>query len=80
MAEGSPQSKAGRQESGIAERREMRSAEKRMPKLVEERAQDTADAPESGPPEDAHVSTARITSFKPAKATGGPIAPPLSRT
>eukprot|EP00965_Chrysotila_dentata_P043192 1434902-Pleurochrysis_carterae.AAC.1 len=33
MAEGSPQSKAGRQESGTAERRETRSAEKRMPKL-----------------------------------------------
>eukprot|EP00965_Chrysotila_dentata_P093917 3103977-Pleurochrysis_carterae.AAC.1 len=51
-----------------------------MPKLVEEHAQDTADTPKSGPPEDAPVSTARITSFKPAKATGEPIAPPLSRT
>eukprot|EP00965_Chrysotila_dentata_P085914 2834871-Pleurochrysis_carterae.AAC.1 len=61
MAEGSPQSKAGRQESGVAERRETRSAEKRIPKLVEERAQDTADTPESDPPEDAPVSTARIT-------------------
>eukprot|EP00965_Chrysotila_dentata_P066234 2192110-Pleurochrysis_carterae.AAC.1 len=70
MAEGSPPSKTGRQESGIAERRETRSAEKRTPKLVEERAQDTADTPESGPPEDTpSTSTARITSFKPAKAT-----------
>eukprot|EP00965_Chrysotila_dentata_P032162 1072670-Pleurochrysis_carterae.AAC.1 len=69
MAEGSPPSKAGKPESDIAERRETRSAEKRMPKLVEERTQDTADTPESGPPEDVPVSTARITSFKPAKAT-----------
>eukprot|EP00965_Chrysotila_dentata_P063038 2088094-Pleurochrysis_carterae.AAC.1 len=69
MAEGSSPSKAGRQESGIAERRETRSAEKRVPILVEERAQDTPDTPESGLPEGTSIFTARITSFKPAKAT-----------
>eukprot|EP00965_Chrysotila_dentata_P105596 3487119-Pleurochrysis_carterae.AAC.1 len=65
MTEGGAPNAAGRQESDIAERRETRSAEKRVPKLVEERKQDTADTPESGLPEDIlSASTARNTSFR----------------
>eukprot|EP00965_Chrysotila_dentata_P095476 3155454-Pleurochrysis_carterae.AAC.2 len=80
MGEGSAPSKAGRQESDIAERRETRSAEKRVPKLVEERKQDTADTPESGLLEDIlSASTARITSFKSAKAIGEQLVPPPPR-
>eukprot|EP00965_Chrysotila_dentata_P125929 4162075-Pleurochrysis_carterae.AAC.1 len=61
MAEGSAPSAIGRRESDIAERRETRSADKCVLKLVEERAQDTAGTPESGLPEDIpSTSTARI--------------------
>eukprot|EP00965_Chrysotila_dentata_P032638 1087449-Pleurochrysis_carterae.AAC.1 len=80
MAEGHSPSTTGRQESGIAERRETRSAEKRVPGIVEERAQDTADMPESSLPEDTpSTSTARIASSKSAKATGEQVAPPPPR-
>eukprot|EP00965_Chrysotila_dentata_P040721 1350639-Pleurochrysis_carterae.AAC.1 len=71
MAEGSAPDAAGRQESDFVERRETRSAEKRVPRLVEERKQDSTDTPESSLPEDIlSASTARITSFKSAKSTG----------
>eukprot|EP00965_Chrysotila_dentata_P046446 1543394-Pleurochrysis_carterae.AAC.1 len=66
MTEGSTPSASGRQELDITERRETR-----VPKLVEERKQDTADTPELSLPEDIlSASTARTTSFKSAKAMG----------
>eukprot|EP00965_Chrysotila_dentata_P087667 2894007-Pleurochrysis_carterae.AAC.1 len=69
MAEGSTPNAAGRQELDLVERRETRSVEKRVPRLVEERKQDPADTPESDQPENIlSASTARITSFKSAKA------------
>eukprot|EP00965_Chrysotila_dentata_P063363 2100118-Pleurochrysis_carterae.AAC.1 len=71
MAEGSTPNAAGRQEPDFVERRETRSAEKRVPRLELERKQDTADTPESGLSEDIlSASTVRITSFKSAKAMG----------
>eukprot|EP00965_Chrysotila_dentata_P172824 5703065-Pleurochrysis_carterae.AAC.1 len=62
MAEGSAPDAAGRQESDFVERREKRSAEKRVPRLLEEHKQDSTDTPESSLPEGIlSASTARIT-------------------